>query len=408
MGLQQVWKPTADDSGPSDWGTRSLPIIMLSRLRMDVLYLSILLIPTLLRTASGYIAQSPDVLVAPASSSTVATISNSSMLESSSVQQELGQEQPPVGFKVEYIWKAHGIAFERLRLFNAIFLEMALLAPQPWNNVVTIVQSPRIFGVVIAFIGDRTTRGMRTKHAMWALLEIFEIFVKSRRYAPGSVVVDITDTRLGVGSVQPARSIQAMSSQSEGSNATEPLNDIVLGMNASLSPSGQRNASATPTSLPDLDKLLSDFIPFNLSNEQKIKVEMNYRPGGVAFEDTQIYNATLRLLIRTAEPANMDASIGPILATYNDIGNFTISLVSNPFAKSTFLSWVDCVRTINILLTEMWTYGPEGKWAELDGTIMEGTVEIGRLCIDRGDQTSLVPATVCPNVLLKGASVLRV
>ena len=52
---------------------------MLSSFRMDFLYVSIVLIPTLLRTVSGYVAQSPDVLVTPVSSSTVATIDNSSM-----------------------------------------------------------------------------------------------------------------------------------------------------------------------------------------------------------------------------------------------------------------------------------------------------------------------------------------
>ncbi|KAM0796880.1 hypothetical protein BDR22DRAFT_499321 [Usnea florida] len=387
---------------------RFLPIIMLSRLRMDVLCVSILLIPKLLPTASGYVAQSPNVLIAPASSSIVATTSNSSIIEPSSVQQDLGQEQPPVGFRVEYIWQVHGIEFERLRLFNAVFLEMAILAAQPWNSVVTFVRSPTLFGVVIGFIGDRTARAMRNKHAMWALEEIFEIFVRNRRYASGSVVVDIATTRLGVGSVQPARSIQAMSPQAEGpSNATGPLTDIVLGMNSSLSPNSQGNASATPASLPDPNKLLSDFIPFKLSNPENLKIEINYRPGGVAFEDTQIYNATLRLLIRTAEPADMDASIGPILSTYNDIENFTISLVSNPFAKSTVLSWVDCLRSLNALVSDMWTHGPEGTWAELDGTITDGTLEVGRLCIDRGDLTSWAPANVCTNVLTKGASVLR-
>ena len=362
---------------------------MLSCLRTHVLYVSILLIPTLLRTASGYVAQSPDVLVAPVSGSTVATIVNSTLIDSSSVQQDLGQEQPPSDFKVEYIWKAHGIAFDRLKLFNTIFLEMAILAAQPWTGIVTIVQSPPLFGVVISFIGDRITREMRTKHAMWALDEVFEIFVKNGRYAPGSVVVDITNTRLGVGSVQPARSIQAPNSQAEGpSNATGPLTDIVLGMNSSLSSNNQGSAG--------------------LSNPEKIKLEIEYRPGGVSFDDTQIYNATLKLLIRAAEPADMDASIGPILSIYNDVEDFTISLVSNPFAKSTVLSWVDCIRTLNSLISEMWTHGPEGTWAELDGTIRDGRTEVGRLCIDRGDLTGLAPANVCTNVVLKGTSVLRV
>ena len=364
--------------------------MMLSSLRMEALYIiPIFLLPTLLRTASGYVAQSPDVLVAPVSSSTVATTLNSSMIESSSVLQDLGQEQPPSGFNVEYLWKAHGVAFDRLKLFNTIFLEMAILAAQPWNGVVTLVQSAPLFGIVISFIGDRTTREMRTKHAMWALEEVFEIFVKNRRYAPGSVVVAIDNRRLGVGSVQPARSIQATSSQAVGlSNATVPLTDIVLGMNSSFSPNSPGSVS--------------------LSNPEKIKLEISYRPGGVSFDDTQIYNSSLKLLIRTAEPADMDASMGPILSTYNDIENFTISIVSNPFAKATVLSWVDCIRTLNSLISEMWTHGPEGTWAELDGTIWDGRTEVGRLCIDRGDLTRLAPAIVCPNVLVKGASVLRV
>lgn len=60
---------------------QSFPI-MLSSFRMDFLYVLIFLMPTLLHTASGYVAQSPDVLVTPVSSSNVATIVNSSMISS--------------------------------------------------------------------------------------------------------------------------------------------------------------------------------------------------------------------------------------------------------------------------------------------------------------------------------------
>ena len=293
-------------------------------------------------------------------------------------------------------------------MFNTIFFEMALLATRNWNSLITVVQGPPLFGIVISFIGDRTTKEMRVKHTMWALEEMFEIFVKNGRYAPGSVVVDITHTRLGVGSVQPARSIQATSSQIDGPfNTTAPRTSIVLDMNSSLSLNNQRNASATTASPPIPNNLLSDFISLDLSNPEKIRLEIHYRLGGFSFDSTQIYNATLKLLIRTAEPTDRDASIGPILSAYNDVENFTISLVSNPFVKSTALSWVDCIRTINALVGEMWTQVLGGRWAELDGIIWDGTLNVGRLCIDRGDLTSLNPETVC-TAPLESASVLRV
>ena len=60
---------------------QSLPI-MLSSFRMDILHVLIFLMPALLRTASAYVAQSPDVLVTPVFSSNVATIVNSSMISS--------------------------------------------------------------------------------------------------------------------------------------------------------------------------------------------------------------------------------------------------------------------------------------------------------------------------------------
>ena len=284
---------------------------------------------------------------------------------------------------------------------------MAVLAALDWNSRIIIVQTPPLFGIAISFIGDRTTREMKAKHAMWALEDMFDIFVETRRYAPGSVVVDITPTRLGVGNVQSAPSIQATTSQTGGlSNAIEPLTDIVLGMNSSLSLNSQGNASATHASLPL--NLLSDAIPLNSSRSAGLTLKIDYRPGGVSFDAAQIYNATLKLLIRVAEPTDMEASIGPILSIYNDVENFTISFAPDLYVKSTPLSWVDCIYSINALIVLMWAQGPEGRWAELDGFIRDGAVTIGRSCIDRGDLTSSDPKTVCTKVPLEGASVLRV
>ena len=230
---------------------------------------------------------------------------------------------------------------------------------------------------------------------MWALEEMFDIFVENRRYAPGSVVVDITPTRLGVGNVQPAPLIQATTSQTGHlSKVIEPLTDIILGINSSLSHNRQGNASATTHATLPLN-LLSDVIPLNSSRSADLTLKIDYRPGGISFDAAQIYNATLKLLIRVAEPTDLEASIGPILSIYNDVENFTVSFAPNLYVKYTPLSWLDCIYSINALIVLMWAQGPEGRWAELDGFIKDGAVTIGRSCIDSGDLTSSDPDTVC-------------
>ena len=278
---------------------------------------------------------------------------------------------------------------------------MGTLAGTDWNSPITVITTPSFFGVAISFIGDRTTGAMKAKHAMWALEEIFDIFVEHRRYAPGSVVVDITPIRLGVGSVQSAPRVPGTTPQTgDLSKVIKPLPDIGPGINASLSLNGQGNARATHASLPL--NLLSDFIPLNSSRSEHLIVNIDYRPGGVSYDAAQIYNATLKLLIRVAEPTDYEASIGPILSIYNDVENFTVSFAPNLYLKHTALTWLDCIYSINGLIVLMWAQAPEGRWEELDGFIRDGAVIIGRTCIDSGDLTDSDPETVCTKRPVEG------
>lgn len=283
-----------------------------------------------------------------------------------------------------------------------MLFDMGFLATKDWNSSVAVAKCPVPFHIAINFVSDRSGPGLKIKHVMWALEEMFDIFEEQRRYAPGSVVVDITPDRLAVGNVQSTDSdstpINLTDTSARGvadatlGRATLPLDDIVLDTGTtSLNESG--NSSFTQTVLPN--HTMSNPAILNVIGGKDTSIDFHYRVDGATFHDTQIFNTSFKTLIKAAELSNLHESIGPILSTYNAMDNFTFSLVPEPFVKAKALSWTVCIKSIVAIVVKMTTQGPEGRWGEIDGFVTDGRVVIGRFCIDKGDLRGVNPGDVC-------------
>ncbi len=118
-------------------------------------------------------------------------------------------------------------------------------------------------------------------------------------------------------------------------------------------------------------------------------------------------NASLKFIIKAAEPSNMHESIGPLLSIHNDMDDCTFSLASKAFVQGNELDWWKYIIAIHAVVSMMAGQGLEGRWAEVDGFIRDGTVVIGKACIDKGDLTGLHPNDVCTMKYPESVSVSR-
>ena len=281
---------------------------------------------------------------------------------------------------------------------------MAYLAVQEWDRPIFVARCPVPFRIAISFVANRGRVTMQVKCAMWVLKEVFDYFVQQGRYAPGNFVVDVASVRLGVGNVKyvPATSAYnvnastgllhyATANNSSLTTTVSPI-DMTVFADTTLALNIPENGTSTPTIPPDI---FNQSTNLTAKGRKDVTIDITYRPHGSIFPDTQMYNCSLQLLIRAAEAPNMHADIGSVFSMYNDLADFTFSLVPEPFVKGNELSWLDCINSISSVIMGMESREGERRWAEVDGIIRDKDVAIGRFCIEKGDFTEVDPSRVC-------------
>ena len=265
----------------------------------------------------------------------------------------LAQEQPPIDFRVDYFSKAHASPFGRFDFLNTVLINMATTAVLPWNSNVPAERYPAPYGIAIGFVSDRSGPGLLAKHIMWTIEQIFDKVVRDARYLPANVVVKLGATTLGVGNVYFA---------STDSTPVDLLSNASLQLNA----------------------------------HGQVQLAYWYREGGIHVDDAGVYSATLKLLIKAAEPSDLKAGIWPGLSTYNDQHDFTFTIRSESLATRNDLSWFDAIFALSTIPITMYQQGgTPGKFMELDGVITVGTTVVGRFCIESGNQTGLDLQGLC-------------
>ena len=273
---------------------------------------------------------------------------------------------------------------------------MAIMTVEPWNKAFRAILFEPYFGIRISFLEDRAGPGLKAKHVVWALDDLFDILVEHDRYEIGSFYVNSNwdEGRMALGSVVvPGVSdpvpVKATDERLH-SLANSTLDNAI--MNSTMS---DRNGTVSLGLHPDfldtistLDQKPVSFLPaLNLSSRVD-HIDLTYRPNGAEFHDIQIYNASLKLLVRISEITNQQQTIWPMISTYNDMDDFTMTARPANFVKRSQLTWHDASQVIGYFAYYMSSQGgPQGRWAEVEGVVKTSDgLSLGVVCIEKGEK----------------------
>ena len=326
----------------------------------------------------------------------------------------LSRSDPPLRFKVEYPWKEGGNSFDHLAFCNTIVGNVAVLTPEPWNRDMKIIQFSPTYNIRIGLVSDRAGPGLQVKHIVWALVELFDILVEHNRFSVGNIFVNSNwdADRLAVGTITiPGSGFGLLNATNELSMSQPSSKSGISIMNTSISDSNDTSPSPSlelfnytqsemrMIQLPTLNQT-SDSVS---DIQDQTKLHITYTPGGAAFHDVQIYNASLQLLVQIAQVDDQKGAIWPLISTYNEIDDFTLGVGPMNFAKHSELSWGASAIVLAYMGQAMSSQGTPGHiWAELDGVIETDKTFTGVFCIAKGDRTGWRPADVCSRPSLDG------
>lgn len=302
---------------------------------------------------------------------------------------------------------AQARSFGRIEFMNTMVLDMAAMAVQPWNDILFAHKFPATFNIAVGFVCNRSGPGLGVKHILWALEKIFEAILDADSYRSGNAVVYLGSTTLGVGNVYAAmrppgavntsdtRTGDLAGGSNGGSIPTSTLalpNKTVSHTDLVLPADGQGNSSPIET----LPLRLIINASGRLNSTEIMQIRFWYRHHAALVDDAQVYNSSIKLLLKAAEAEDIDASIWPGIATYNVKDNFTLTVRPAGVAHRNDASWWDSIFLLSTMPVQMSRIGGEpGIFAELDGTIEVHEVTTARFCIDKGDKTGVNPQDMC-------------
>ena len=327
--------------------------------------------------------------------------------ELASAATTLSQEKIPVAFRVDFRSNPRGQLFGRFDFLNTAILDMASMAILQWNSDVPAKKFDTPYQVAIGFVSSRSGPGLLVKHVVWALEKIFDIVVNEDQYRASNFEVRLGPTTLGVGNVYPAEKHSAAVNVPDTRIGGLPeisirdlmlkptlttYNDTALDTLLALPASWQGNTSSIQT----LPLSHTPGTSTHLNAEGRVNLKFWYRHDGAVVDDAQVYNASLKLLVKAAESPNLHATIWPGLATYNDKDKFTYTIRPVSFGTRGDMTYLDTIFSMATIVGMMSkTGGPPGKFAELYGTIRAGETQIGAFCIDKGDKTGMDLHELC-------------
>ena len=285
---------------------------------------------------------------------------------------------------------------------------MATMAILEWNSNVPAKKFPAPYLVAIGVVSSRSGPGLLVKHVVWALEMIFDIVVGSDRYRGSNFEVRLGPNTLGVGNVYSAEkgsvAVNLPDNTRIGDLPETSIVDLIqnstltayniTALDAALTPPDYWQGDTSPVQyLPSSHNLGASA---NGKAEGQVNLQFWYRADGAVIDDAQVYNASLKLMVKAAEFPILQRTIWPGLTTYNDQDDFTYTVRPASFDTRDDMVYMDAIFGVATIVGMMAkSGGPPGQFAELYGTIKAGQTLIGAFCIDKGDETGMDLQGLC-------------
>ena len=221
------------------------------------------------------------------------------------------------------------------------------------------------------FIHDQNGPEMLVKHVVWANQRVFNLLINRGRYSTGNIMMysNYNTGRLGIGSVSlPTFPISSAASTNTSQGSPLPILQLPGrqsdNVSIIMSPADQTTASRN-LSLSDTGIQLHNF----------------FRPSGASFQDFQVFNASLEIMVGLAEIEDQQSTTWHIADTYNEKDDFTLSV--RPAGAWKYSQMMSIFHATQVL-----AYFPITipRYAELRTAITLWGKPVGVLCLDKGDR----------------------
>ena len=284
---------------------------------------------------------------------------------------------------------------------------MATMAVTQWNSNVPAKKFDTPYSIAIGFVSSRSGPGLLVKHVVWALETVFDIIVKNDHYRGSNFEIRLGATTLGVGNVYSAEKGAAAVNVTDTRIGGLPETSTIGLIPNSKMTVYNNTAPDTALTLPDYwqgSTSPTQYLPLshkpgtstNGKAEGQVSLKFWYRAGGAVVDDAQVYNASLKNIVKAAEAPSLHDTIWPGLSTYNNKDDFTYTIRPASFDTRDDMVFLDAIFSLATIVGMMAkSGGPPGQFAELYGNIRAGTTLIGQFCIDKGDQTGVDLMLLC-------------
>ena len=319
----------------------------------------------------------------------------------------LSQEKIPVDFRVSFRTNPGSKNFGRFDFLNTAVLDMAMMAILRWDSKMPGKRFPAPYLIAVGIVSSHSGPGLLVKHVVWALETIFDFVVNNDHYWDSNFEVHLGPTTLGVGNIFSAEKGSAAVNVPDTRSGGLPETSIIDLMPNSTLTAYNNTALDAALTLPGYwqgDTSPIQYLPLSnipdTSTNAKAKGQVNlkfwYRADGAVVDDAQVYNASLKLIVKAAEAPSLHTTIWPGLTTYSDKDDFTYTIRPASSETRDDMEYLDAIFSVSTIVGMMAkSGGAPGQFAELYGRINAGSTLIGQFCIDKGDKTGMDLHELC-------------
>ena len=277
-------------------------------------------------------------------------------------------------------------------LWNSIIRCIGQMALLQWNlELDGSLTFPSTLNIGIRVVSSKNPPRYQSKHIIWSLAEVFDIYNQQRNYGACMLKTQIGTSpnirNLGVISIKstvPSLSLPVNSSTLTGASEIIDESDYALSVvnNDTSIRFVQARVFGTLNSISRSDS--QTLTKFEAEN-RGLSLVLHYFERAETFSDKGFYHITIDALVFGAQHNYKDLPCG-IVRAYNAPENYTYSIGPTSLAARANLPWRTAIAVMAFLPTEMLAQRRGGRWAELTGRIKLDNAYIGKLEIEKGDR----------------------